>query len=140
MIRLTPRYKSTVLFVCVIDFVIRSNHALKHREPNREMKVVVGGGSGLIGRALVASLLADGAEVAVLSRRPSRSSGPGRAIGWEAAGAELEGADAVVNLAGVSLGGPRWTSGRKAVIRASRVDTTRTLARSPRRDSDRRCS
>ncbi len=43
------------------------------------MKVIVGGGSGFVGRArLVASLLADGAEVAVLSRRPSRSSGPGR--------------------------------------------------------------
>jgi hypothetical protein len=101
----------------------------KQRERNNAMRVIVGGGSGLIGRALVASLLADGADVAVLSRRPSRSSGPGRVIGWEAAGRELDGADAVVNLAGVSLGGPRWTTGRKAVIRASRVDTTRTLAR-----------
>src|SRR5579864_7662865 len=93
------------------------------------MKVVVGGGSGFVGRALVTSLLADGAEVVVLSRRPSRSSGPGRVVGWEAAARELDGADAVVNLAGVSVGGPRWTNGRKAVIRASRVDTTRTLAR-----------
>ena len=93
------------------------------------MKVVVGGGSGLVGRALVASLLADGADVALLSRRPSRADGPGRVVGWEAAAREVDGADAVVNLAGVSIGGPRWTRGRKAVIRASRVDTTRTLAR-----------
>ena len=93
------------------------------------MKVIVGGGSGFVGRALVNSLLADGADVAVLSRRPSRSSGPGRVIGWEVAGREVDGADAVVNLAGVSIGGPRWTRGRKAVIRASRVDTTRALAR-----------
>src|SRR5579864_4923943 len=93
------------------------------------MKVVVGGGSGFVGRALVTSLLADGAEVVVLSRRPSRSSGPGRVVGWEAAARELDGAHAVVNLAGVSVGGPRWTRGRKAVIRASRVDTTRALVR-----------
>ena len=46
------------------------------------MKVVVGGGSGLVGRALVESLLADGHEVAVASRRPSRTAGPGRVIGF----------------------------------------------------------
>jgi hypothetical protein len=93
------------------------------------MKVVVGGGSGFVGRALVVSLLADGHEVVVLSRRPSQAKGPGRIAGWETAARELDGADAVVNLAGVSIGGPRWTRGRKAVIVASRVDPTRALVR-----------
>ncbi|HEY4348261.1 MAG TPA: TIGR01777 family oxidoreductase [Gaiellaceae bacterium] len=93
------------------------------------MKVVVGGGSGFVGRALVLSLLEDGHDVAVASRRPSRHNGPGRTIGWEAVGREVDGADAVVNLAGVSIGGPRWTRGRKQVILASRVDTTRAIVR-----------
>jgi hypothetical protein len=93
------------------------------------MKVVIGGGSGFVGRALVGSLLEDGHEVVVLSRRPSQATGPGRIAGWETAARELDGADAVLNLAGVSIGGPRWTRGRKAVIMASRVDTTRSLAR-----------
>ncbi len=87
------------------------------------MKVVVAGGSGYVGRALTASLLADGNEALVVSRTPV----PGRSVGWDGVAAEIDGADAVVNLAGVSLGGPRWTTGRKRAIRASRVDTTLRL-------------
>ncbi len=88
------------------------------------MKVVIGGGSGLIGAALVRSLERDGNEVVVVSRE----AGPGE-VAWEDVGREVDGADAVVNLAGVSIGGPRWTAGRKEAIRASRIETTRTLAR-----------
>jgi len=73
--------------------------------------------------------MADGVDAVVLSRRPSAHSGAGRAAGWDAAASEVDGADAVVNLAGVSIGGRRWTSSRKAAILESRVDTTRTLAR-----------
>jgi len=87
------------------------------------MKVVVGGGSGFVGRALVSSLIADGHEVIVVSRRPS---GPA-AVSWDTVGSEIDGADAVVNLAGVSIGGRRWTRGRKEEILRSRVDTTRRL-------------
>jgi len=93
------------------------------------VKVVIGGGGGYIGQALVASLLADGHEAVVLSRRPGESRGPGRAVAWQRAAAEVDGADAVVNVAGVSIGGPRWTRSRKAAILGSRVETTRTLAR-----------
>jgi uncharacterized protein (TIGR01777 family) len=93
------------------------------------VKVVIGGGAGYVGRALTAALLADGHDVVVLSRDPAHSSGLGRMAGWDTAGAEVEGAAAVVNLAGVTIGGPRWTTSRKAAILASRVDTTRALAR-----------
>jgi uncharacterized protein (TIGR01777 family) len=86
------------------------------------MKIVIGGGSGYVGQALTASLRGDGHDVVVLSRRP------GEFTAWEDAAAEVDGADAVVNLAGVSIGGPRWTSSRKAKILGSRVDTTKTLA------------
>lgn len=91
------------------------------------MKVVVAGGSGFVGRALVSSLVADGHEAAVVSRKAGRVAGA-RTVPWESVGRELDGADAVVNLAGVSIGGPRWTAGRRESIRASRVETTRTLA------------
>jgi uncharacterized protein len=92
------------------------------------MKVVIGGGSGYVGRALGGSLVADGHDVVVVSRRPERARGAGRAVSWEAVPAEVDGASAVVNLAGVSIGGPRWTRGRKAAILGSRVETTRALA------------
>jgi uncharacterized protein len=93
------------------------------------VKVVIGGGGGYVGQALTASLLADGHDVVVLSRHPQRAAGLARAAGWDAAGAEVDGAAAAVNLAGVSIGGPRWTSSRKAAILGSRVETTQALAR-----------
>jgi uncharacterized protein len=86
------------------------------------VKVVVAGGSGYIGRALAASLEADGHEVLVVSRE----AGPGR-IGWGEVSAAVDGAGAVVNLAGASIGRPRWTEGRKRALRSSRVETTRRL-------------
>ena len=87
------------------------------------MKVVVGGGSGYVGRALIASLRKDGHEVVVVSRNR-----PG-AVSWADVGTAVDGADAVVNLAGTPIGSLRWTGGRKRSILSSRVDTTRALAR-----------
>lgn len=99
------------------------------------MKVLITGGSGLIGRALAASLAADGHEVVILSRSPERVSGlPNgvRAVGWDGRSAagwatEADGADAIVNMAGASLKGEgflpsRWSKKRKALIRQSRAD------------------
>ncbi len=86
------------------------------------MKVVLGGGSGYIGQALLRSLAGDGHEVILLSR----TAGPGAAA-WEDAAGHVDGAAAVVNLAGTSIGGPRWTRKRKESILSSRVETTRTL-------------
>jgi uncharacterized protein (TIGR01777 family) len=86
------------------------------------VKVIVGGGSGYVGRALVASLGGDGHEVVVLSRKPGRGG-----ASWEDAAAQVDGAGAVVNLAGVTIGGRRWTRQRKEAILTSRVETTRTL-------------
>jgi uncharacterized protein (TIGR01777 family) len=86
------------------------------------VKVVVGGGSGFVGRALVASLEGDGHEVVVLSRKPRRGG-----ASWEDAAARVDGAGAVVNLAGVSIGGRHWTRQRKEAILSSRLETTRTL-------------
>lgn len=98
------------------------------------MKVIITGGSGLLGRGLTANLAADGHEVIVLSRDPERVRGlpPGaRAVAWDAASAAgwghlADGADAIVNLGGYPLDGPgflpsRWTARRKQLIRDSRL-------------------
>ncbi|HLV44651.1 MAG TPA: TIGR01777 family oxidoreductase [Aggregatilineales bacterium] len=101
------------------------------------MRVIITGGTGLIGRALAESLAADGHEVISLSRSPEKhrsSTPPGvelvkydakTAAGW---GHLADGADAIVNLAAESIGGesfppPRWTKARKQRIRQSRSDS-----------------
>ena len=100
------------------------------------MRAVIAGGSGLIGRHLARSLLAAGWSVDVLSRAPDRIARRlpegVRADAWTStANAELAsvlaGADAVVNLAGVSLGPRPWTPGRKRAILASRLAATHAL-------------
>jgi uncharacterized protein (TIGR01777 family) len=96
----------------------------------RESTVVVSGASGLIGSALVPFLTTGGHRVTRLVRRASP--GIGAAEPWDpAAGridpAVLEGADAVVHLAGAPVAGARWTEAVKARIRSSRVDGTRLL-------------
>ena len=93
------------------------------------MRVIITGGTGMIGRALAANLLKDGHEVITLSRDPQRHSGnlppevriewwDGRsAQGW---GHLAEGAGAIFNLAGENLGERRWTKARKRAIIESR--------------------
>ena len=68
------------------------------------------GGTGFVGRAFVASLEQDGHDVVIVSRKP----GPGR-VDWDGVPGVLEGTDAVVNLAGASIGRPRWTAGRTSM-------------------------
>ncbi|MFD5714722.1 TIGR01777 family oxidoreductase [Streptomyces pharetrae] len=94
-------------------------------------RIAVAGASGLIGDALVRSLVADGHDVVRLVRRTPRSADeahwdPGRR---HVDPAVLAGCDAVVNLAGAGVGDRRWTAAYKARIRSSRVDGTAALAR-----------
>jgi uncharacterized protein (TIGR01777 family) len=93
------------------------------------MRVIITGGTGLIGRALAADLVMDGHDTIVLSRRPERATGlpsETRVERWDAQtargwGALADGADAIVNLAGESIG-RRWTASRKRRIRESRLN------------------
>ena len=93
------------------------------------MRVAVTGGTGFLGGALVERLRGDGHTVTVLTRGPS---GAGR-VHWnpEASSGEwtstVDGADGVIHLAGESIAGGRWTARRKALIRDSRVESTRAL-------------
>ncbi|XP_058127398.1 epimerase family protein SDR39U1 [Anopheles ziemanni] len=90
--------------------------------------VVIGGGTGFIGRRLAKTLLADGYEVTTISRMPGV-----KRISWH----ELEkeglpsGTTAVVNLAGQNVLDPtrRWTPGFKQNVWNSRINTTAACAR-----------
>jgi len=95
------------------------------------MQVVIAGSHGFIGSALVPHLRASGHDVRVLVRGDAR--GPSE-IAWDpSAGrldaAELAGADAVINLAGVNPGSRPLTTARKREVLSSRVLTTRLLSR-----------
>jgi uncharacterized protein (TIGR01777 family) len=90
--------------------------------------IAVSGASGLIGAAVVRDLTQKSHQATPLVRREAR---PGE-ISWDPAGgrldpADLEGLDGVIHLAGEPVGA-RWTRGRKARIRDSRVRGTRLLS------------
>nr|WP_295376450.1 TIGR01777 family oxidoreductase [Pseudoxanthomonas sp.] len=93
------------------------------------MRILLTGGTGFIGRALCARLLAGGHRLTVWSRRPAlaRQRLPGVAVIEDLAEAgEIE---AVVNLAGEPLVGRRWNVRQKQLIRDSRLGTTAKLIR-----------
>ncbi|MFE7172620.1 NAD-dependent epimerase/dehydratase family protein, partial [Streptomyces sp. NPDC057616] len=91
------------------------------------MHVVISGSSGLIGGALAASLLADGHRVTRLVRREPRARADGSVEArWDpragtADPALLDGADAVVGLAGAGVSDHPWTDTYKRETRESRV-------------------
>jgi uncharacterized protein (TIGR01777 family) len=87
------------------------------------VRVVIAGGTGFLGTALAQSLRADGHEVTVLTRRPRTAD----QVAWSDAAAAIDGAGAVVNLAGEPLDAGRWTAARKQRILASRLDATNAL-------------
>src|SRR5205823_9870850 len=107
-----------------------------------DMKVLITGSTGLVGTSLASALARDGHTVCRLIRPQSAVTGAspfaeihGKTerfdVAWNPATGELGGAgvgaDAVVNLAGASIAGGRWTAERKALLRSSRIDTTRAL-------------
>lgn len=102
------------------------------------MKIVIAGGTGFIGRALCTALIQGGHRVTVLTRQTGqvhhRPKLPVQAVEWNARDSgpweqALEGADAVINLAGASIADARWTDVRKQLIIDSRILTTRLLVR-----------
>lgn len=103
-------------------------------EPKALNRVVVAGGTGLLGRPLVRGLLDLGVRVQVLTRRGAAANLPAgvQAQSWENLPAVLDGADAVINLAGEGIADRRWTAARKAAIRDSRTLATRRLVEAMR--------
>ena len=106
------------------------------------MKVIIAGGSGLIGNALTRDFLARGHEVVIISRSLESTEArlpQIRVIGWEEKDLidTISGSDAVINLAGASLAGTnplkmRWTSKRKVDILNSRLKSGEALTKAIR--------
>ena len=96
------------------------------------MRILITGASGLVGSALSAALGAEGHSVGGFVRPGTSASKDD--VAWDPATGKMdlkaaEGADAVVNLAGASIGGGRWTEERKKLLRTSRVNLTERLVR-----------
>src|SRR5262245_51337151 len=94
------------------------------------MKIVIPGGTGQVGTLLARAFNADGHEVIVISRHPKNA--PWRMVGWDAEtvtewSSEIEGADAVINLAGRSVN-CRYNAANRRLIKESRVRATRAVA------------
>jgi len=105
-------------------------------------KIVIAGGSGFIGKALVRDLSAIG-EVVVLSRHPESATGARpneRMVHWDPKSEtgewtrEIASADAVVNLAGASIAEGRWNDARKQELVNSRIESTRAIVNVLRRE------
>jgi uncharacterized protein (TIGR01777 family) len=107
------------------------------------MNILMTGATGLVGTALVKSFTAQGYTIYRLTRAENPKS-RAKELGvfdvpWNANSGEIGGSvgsgslqvpaivDAVINLAGAPIVGGRWTKDRKALLRSSRVDTTRGL-------------
>ncbi|MEP6646892.1 MAG: TIGR01777 family oxidoreductase [Saprospiraceae bacterium] len=90
-------------------------------------RLLIAGGSGLIGTALIKEANPDQWDITILSRQP----GPGRVI-WDPVANTInlqknETFDAIINLAGASVTDGRWTAKRKKEIYESRVNAGRAL-------------
>ncbi|HTU32943.1 MAG TPA: TIGR01777 family oxidoreductase [Candidatus Acidoferrum sp.] len=95
------------------------------------MRILISGGSGLVGAAAASALCADGHEVRRLVRPGSHSS-EGGVVRWDPASGfvdveGIEGTDVIVHLGGAGIGDARWSEARKKVLRQSRVSSTRIL-------------
>jgi uncharacterized protein (TIGR01777 family) len=93
------------------------------------MKIVIPGGSGQVGTLLARCFVADGHEVVVFSRNPGKA--PWRVVRWDGEtisdwAAEIDGADAVINLAGRSVN-CRYNTENRRLIKVSRINSTRAV-------------
>ncbi|PWT87931.1 MAG: TIGR01777 family protein [Proteobacteria bacterium] len=103
------------------------------------MNIWITGATGLVGTALVDDLSRQGHAIFRLVR-PGKAAGNGSVakppnvsdLSWSAASGDTATSaacapDAIINLAGASIAAERWTRARKALLRSSRIDTTRGL-------------
>jgi uncharacterized protein len=91
-------------------------------------KVIITGGTGLVGKALVSLLAKDGYETAILTRHPAKSN----EYQWDIEKSYidphvLEGAGHIIHLAGASVADMPWTAVRKKEIINSRVRSAARL-------------
>jgi hypothetical protein len=97
----------------------------------KQQRVLITGGSGLVGRYLTSLLLDEGYNVSHLSRKQS-SAGRVKVYRWDLANripANIfpSDFDYIIHLAGESIWGKRWSGRQKQLIIKSRVDSARFL-------------
>jgi len=93
---------------------------------SQSLKILVGGGTGFVGKTLVPRLQNKGHQVTLLSR----TEGPGK-ISWdEIKAGKMPKSDAIVNLSGAPIIEGSWTPDRKKVLEDSRVGITQLLLQS----------
>lgn len=93
------------------------------------MRIIMTGGTGLIGRALCSALSSDNHLITVLSRNPDDARDMPKGVTvekWDARTTEgwghlVDGSDAVINLGGAGIADAPWTEARKHLIRESRI-------------------
>ncbi|MAG57502.1 MAG: TIGR01777 family protein [Planctomycetes bacterium] len=90
-------------------------------------RVLILGGSGFVGSRIADLLVTRGDEVGIVTRNPDRPSRSG--VTWLGTDAYDVAWDAIVNLTGENLFARRWNERQKAVMRDSRIETTRDLVR-----------
>ena len=96
------------------------------------MKIIIAGGSGHVGTILARTFFNDGNEVIVLSRNhQAQKALPWRTVHWDGQSLttwvdELQGADAVINLAGRSVN-CRYNRRNRSQIMESRVQSTKVI-------------
>jgi uncharacterized protein (TIGR01777 family) len=102
------------------------------------MKIILAGGTGLIGQTLIKRLIEEDHQVWVLSRNPPEKTLSSTALvgvewvrwdgkttqGWGHLASEV---DAIINLAGANIGERRWSAERKQVLRDSRVSSGKAI-------------
>jgi uncharacterized protein len=97
------------------------------------MKIVIAGGTGLVGKRLQQLFLKEHAEIIILTTSNQHTISDGvRYVTWmngEQPEHLLENTDAFINLAGVSLNAGRWTAKQKTNIEMSRTETTQEIIR-----------
>jgi uncharacterized protein len=94
-------------------------------------KMILAGGTGFLGRAIINRFNREGTEIIILSRGSARKEGNVRYIHWDGKTPgewtkELEGTDVLINLTGKSVD-CRYTEKNKAEIISSRVNATKVL-------------
>lgn len=97
-------------------------------------KILIAGGSGLIGRRLTALLLHNGYAVAWLSRKQQNIFSGVHTYIWNTESMQMDveairWADAIVNLSGEGIADKRWTKARKKIITGSRIKAAELLAK-----------
>ncbi|HLR31171.1 MAG TPA: TIGR01777 family oxidoreductase [Fodinibius sp.] len=106
------------------------------------MNIFISGGTGFIGHYLRRMLLQEGHLLTIVTRSPekyvSETAKNQRFVSWDAnLSAEMNSADAVINLAGASIFGQRWRQSVKERIYSSRIESTRMLVNAVKKSEDR---